>query len=134
LPRRHPQPFWRQFTRCWYVQIGKRQIRLAPDRDEAFRIYYGLMSRGPGDLPPAPAVSCAPTPTLVVELLDSFLDWCGRNKGARTYEHYRENIQRFATRIPPALTVAELKPFHVTRAMADFPGGATTPSTTSSAP
>src|SRR5262249_27305208 len=54
--------------------------------------------------------------------VDAFLDWSGRNKAPRTYEHYRENIQRFATRIPPSLTVAELKPFHVTRAMADFPG------------
>jgi len=121
LPRRHPQPFWREFTRCWYVQIGKKQIRLSPDRDEAFRIYYELMSRGQEDQPSSSAVALAPIPTLVVEVLDAFLDWCGRNKAARTYEHYRENIQRFATRVPPALTVAELKPFHVTRAMADFP-------------
>jgi integrase len=121
LPRRHPQPFWRQFTRCWYVQLGKKQIRLAPDRDEAFRIYHELMSRGRGGQPAPPEVASSSAPTLVVEVLDAFLDWCGRNKAARTYEHYRENIQRFATRIPAALTVAELKPFHVTRAMADFP-------------
>jgi integrase len=117
LPRRHPQPFWREFTRCWYVQIGKKQVRLSPDRDEAFRLYYELMSRGQDH---QPALS-APTPTRVVEVLDAFLDWCSRNKATRTYEHYRENIQRFVMRIPPALLVAEVKPFHVTRAMADFP-------------
>jgi integrase len=118
LPRRHPQPFWREFTHCWYVQLGKKQIRLSPDRDEAFRIYYELMSRGRKAEPFSPALASS----LVVEVLDAFLDWCGRHKARRTYEHYRENIQRFATRIPPALTVAELKPFHVTRAMAGFPG------------
>jgi integrase len=122
LPRRHPQPFWREFTRCWYLQLGKKQIRLSPDRDEAFRIYYELMSRGPEAEPSSPAVSHAPAPTLVVEVLDAFLDWCGQNKAACTYEHYRENLQRFATRIPADLPVAELKPFHVTRALADFPG------------
>jgi integrase len=121
LPRRHPQPFWREFTRCWYVQIGKKQVRLSPDRDEAFRIYYELMSRGREGQPSPSATTLAPTPTRAVEVLDAFLDWCGRNKAARTYEHYRANIQRFVSRIPAALTVTELKPFHVTRAMADFP-------------
>ena len=31
-----------------------------------------------------PAVSAAP-PTLMVEILDAFLDWVDRNKAARTY-------------------------------------------------
>ena len=45
MPRRHPQPFWREFMRCWYVQIGGKQIKLHPDREEAFRLYYTLMDR-----------------------------------------------------------------------------------------
>jgi integrase len=40
----------------------------------------------------------------------------------RIYEHYKENIQRFVTRIPPALMATALNPFHVTRAMSDFLG------------
>jgi integrase len=122
LPRPHPQPFWHEFTHCWYVQIGKKQIRLSPHLDEAFRIYYELMSRGQEQPCSSPVAPPAPAGTFVVEVLDAFLDWCGRHKAARTYEHYRENIQRFASRIPRALTIAELKPFHVTRALADFPG------------
>jgi hypothetical protein len=74
LPRRHPQPFWREFARCWYVQLGKKQIRLVPDRDEAFRIYYDLMSRGPEASPSPPAAHAAPGAMRVV---DAFLDWCG---------------------------------------------------------
>lgn len=120
MPRRYPQPFWREFTRCWYVQVGKKQIRLSPDRDEAYRLYHELMGRGPEVDPSPPAASSLRSP-LVVEVLDGFLDWCERNKARRTYEFYRENLQRFAARIPRDLAVADLKPFHVTRALADFP-------------
>lgn len=120
MPRRYPQPFWREFTRCWYVQVGKKQIRLSPDQDEAYRLYHELMGRGAEGDPSPPAVSPARS-ALVVEVLDGFLDWCERNKARRTYEFYRENLRRFATRIPRELTVPELKPFHVTGALADFP-------------
>jgi integrase len=119
LPRRYPQPFWREFTRSWYVQLGKKQVRLSPDRDEAFRLYHELMGRGPEGSPSPPAASCAP---LVVEVLDRFLDWCEKNKARRTYEFYRENLQRFAARVPADLAVTDLKPFHVTQALADFSG------------
>jgi integrase len=121
LPRRFPQPFWREFTSCWYVQVGKKQIRLSPDRDEAFRLYHELMSRGTEANPSPPAVSAARRSPLVVEVLDAFLDWCGRNKAERTYAYYRENIQRFVSRIPATLLVSDLKPFHVTQALSDFP-------------
>jgi integrase len=52
-----------------------------------------------------------------IEILDAFLDWCQHHKAARTYAWYRENLQRFAEALPKGLKVAELKPFHVTRAM-----------------
>ena len=31
--------------RCWYVQVGGKQIKLHPDREEAFRLYHALMER-----------------------------------------------------------------------------------------
>lgn len=117
MPRRFPQPFWRECTRCWYVQVGKKPIRLSPEKDEAFRLYHELMGRGPEADPSPPAASRAP---LVVEVLDHFLDWCERTNARRTYEYYRENIQRFVSRMPMELTVEARKPFHVTKALADF--------------
>jgi integrase len=114
---RYPRPFWREFTRCWYVQIGRKQIRLSPDEDEAYRLYHELMGRGPEDCPSPRAAPHAP---LVVEVLDQFLDWCERTNARRTYEYYRENLQRFAARIPKDLAVEALRPFHVTKALADF--------------
>ena len=55
-----------------------------------------------------------------VQVLDAFLDWCEGNKAVRTYSWYRENIQRFAEALPRGLKVAELKPFHVTKAMEPY--------------
>jgi integrase len=116
MPRKHPQPFWREARQCYFVQLGKKQVRLSPDRDEAFRLYHELMSR------PATAPPSVPAPTttlLVVAVLDEFLEWTARHKEPRTYAWYKENLQRLIDHIPPGLPVAELKPFHVTRAMAD---------------
>jgi integrase len=121
MSRRHSQPFWREFVQCWYVQLGRKQIRLSPDRDEAFRLYHELMTRSREASGDATTIAQAPSDRLVVEVVDAFLDWCSHNKASRTYDHYRENIQRFVTRIPASLTISELKPFHVTQAMADFP-------------
>ncbi len=118
MPRKRPEPFWRSERNCWFVQIGKRQHRLSPDEAEAWRLYHELMARPPEE---RPADTATAPPTLVVEILDAFLDWASRNKAARTYAWYRENIQPFVDRIPATLAVAELKPYHVTRAMADFP-------------
>jgi integrase len=113
MPRKHPQPFWREARQCWYVQLGTRQHRLAPDRDEAFRLYHDLMAR-----PPQPAATAVQGPSApVIALLDAFLEWTKRNQAPRTYRWHRENIEPFARAIPPGLTVAELKPYHVTRVM-----------------
>ena len=73
MPRRHPQPFWREFTRCWYVQIGKQQIKLAAgedNEDAAWRAYYRVMAEH-GPATPAAALR-DPTVTAVCNL---FLDF-----------------------------------------------------------
>jgi integrase len=111
---KHPGPFWRKQTNCYYVQIGKKQHRLSSDKDEAYRLYHELMARPPGESTPA-----APTPSvpLVVQLVDDFLGWVQCNRAADTYDVYHRLLQKFAEAIPKTLTVAELKPFHVTRVM-----------------
>ena len=108
----HPEPFWRAARHCWYVQLGKKQLRLHPDRDEAYRRYHEILSRKPEEQAPQPHLPSR----LVVELLDAFLDWAKTNKAPHTYIWYKANIQRFVDAIPAGLTIAELKPYHVTRA------------------
>ena len=76
------------------------------------------MTRGPEGPPVAPPP--AGDAQAVATLLDEFLDGTSRHKAPRTYAWYRENIQRFLDGIPPTLTVAELKPFHVTQAFDRF--------------
>lgn len=112
MPRRHPQPFWREFMQCWYVQIGKKQVKLSPDREEAFRLYYELMGK-----PPEQQHSPAPSSPSAVQVIDDFLEWVSRNRAKDTYDIYHRLLQRFAQSLPLTITVAELKPYHVTRVM-----------------
>jgi integrase len=109
----HPEPFWRSARNCWYVQIGTKQKKLHPDREEAYRLYHKLMSRPPEERDHPVSLPSGP----VVAVLDAFLDWVKANKAPRTYDWYRNNIQMFVVAIPPTLAVADLKPFHVTRVM-----------------
>jgi integrase len=71
---------------------------------------------------PVEAQAANPVPSgSVVELLDAFVDWCKKHKAPRTYSSYKDLIQVLVDHIPPGLTVAELKPYHVTRAMDHHP-------------
>ena len=110
---KHPEPFWRKQTNCFYVQVGKKQHRLSADKTEAYRLYHELMSR-----PPEMATSpLAPSEQLVVKIVDDFLEWAKCNRAPATYDIYHRLLQKFAEAIPGELTVSDLKPFHVTRVM-----------------
>src|SRR5262249_14022270 len=102
---------------CWYVHHRGRQVRLSPDKDEAWRLWHELMAR-----PPEPERASLPTgpDVQVIEILDAFLDWCQRHKAERTYKWSRENIQRFVDALPDGLKVADLKPYHLTKAMEPY--------------
>src|SRR4051794_24557804 len=113
MPRRHPQPFWRGFTRCWYIQVRGKQIRLHPDRDEAFRLYHALMARHAQAPEPAAQVGNM----LTVEVIDLFLEWASKNRERLTYEAYKRRLQALVDAIPPDLSCGDLKPFHITRVM-----------------
>lgn len=103
---RFRKPFFRDSRKLWYVQIDGRQINLGPEREEAFRRYGELMWR-----PRTPKL----TSDSVAVLLDLFLDWCKLHREPRTYEWYQMRCQGFLDSIPAALSVRELKSFHVQR-------------------
>ena len=95
MPRkRKPEPFWRSERNCYFVQIGKRQVRLSPDEAEAWRLYHKLMARPPEERTEPAA------PQAVVEILDAFLEWAQCNREPRTYRWYKDNIQTFTDSIP----------------------------------
>ncbi len=111
------EPFWFADRQAWYVAIGTRKQRLSPDKDEAWRLWHELMARSPEQ----PKAVIHGQQSLVVEILDAFLDWALTNSSPRTYAWRQENLQTFARSIPPTLTVAELRPIHVTREMNAHP-------------
>jgi len=39
-----PQSFFRKQTDTWYVQVGKKQIKLGPDEQVAKQKYHALMA------------------------------------------------------------------------------------------
>jgi integrase len=114
MPRKkRPEPFWREQTRCYYVQLGKKQHRLDPDESTAWRLYHELMAKPPEE---KPQIVTGPAAT-VVEILDAFLEWTNTNQAPKTYRWHKDHIQNFVSGIPKGLLVTELKPYHVTRIM-----------------
>ena len=99
-----PKPFFKKGRRLWYVEIDRTQVNLGPDRDEAFRRYYQLMTQ-----PRATQVAT----DCVLRVIDAFLEWCSKNRSGATYRWYRDRLQEFAKTIDAALTVSQLRPFHV---------------------
>ena len=87
-----------QSRACWFVQIGQKQIRLAPDRDEAFRLYHEVMARPPEEstAPPPPSTAAL----AAVEVIDLFLEWACEIASASTYEAYQRRLQAWSTPSP----------------------------------
>lgn len=123
MPRKFPKPFFRTARNCWYVQLGKDQVRLHPDEREAMRLYHELMAQRASPPTPthqsvipsavtAPRVSGALS---IFEVFDKFLEWCERHRSRRTVEWYEAHLQEFIDHLGP--TVREpytaLKPYMV---------------------
>ena len=115
-----PKPYFRSQRGTWCVQIAGKQITLGPDKEEAFREYHRLMA---ADATPAPSASNSHS--LVVSVLDQYLDWLAKRveegtKARRTYQWYLKYLQSFCSfksleyRISD-LTVEALGPVHVYR-------------------
>lgn len=109
--KQNREPFWRSDRSCYYVQHGTRQVRLSPDKDEAWRLWHEFMARPP-EQPERPNIPTGPEAE-AIEILDAFLDWCQKHKAGRTYDWYRGYLDSFVRSLPSGLTMAQLKPFHV---------------------
>jgi hypothetical protein len=108
--KKRPEPFYRRFDGWWYVQIGKRQIKLAKgqeNEDEAWRAYYRVMAKQGPATPVAPLRD--PTVTAVCNL---FLDFSQKAHAPRTYEFYRDFLEDFG-RFAGKLRLSDLGSTHV---------------------
>jgi integrase len=105
---RQPKPYFKASHKAWYANIGsnKRPKRLASEAEgeaKAYERYYQIMAdRQPVD-----------SDTLVVELLDRFLDHHSKNSAPATYQFYARPVNLFARYIGPKLRLVDLKASHV---------------------
>jgi len=113
MPKKRPEPFWREQTRCYYVQVGKKQHRLDPDEETAWRLYHEMMARPPEVAEPVPSSGAL----AAVEVIDLFLEWASVNRERPTYEAYKRRPQNLVDAIPSTLTSDDLRPYHISRVM-----------------
>jgi len=102
-----PKPFFKKGRGVWYVEINRKQINLGPDKDAAFRQYHQLMAE--------PREAKAPSGT-VLEVIDTFLDWCQCRRAPDTFEWYGYRLQRLAVwlhRHYPNIAARDLREFHI---------------------
>ena len=128
---RTPKPWFRTERAVWCVHVRgtMHQLGSHPDGFPApkqvkgkwnapppiMQAFHALLAK-PQDKPLA-----APPPTPAAELVvagvfDLYLEWCHKNRSARTYEWSRNHIQSFLDAlVDKQLPVSALRPFHVQR-------------------
>ena len=81
---RQPKPFFRKFTKSWYVTIGGRQHPLGKDKKLAWQRYHEIMAAG------------AATDQLasVAQLCDIYLDWCEKHRKQSTFDKQKRYLTR----------------------------------------
>lgn len=114
--RKDPVPFWWSARQCYYLQVGKKQIRLDADFDTAKRMAHKILSE-PQEEPKKVLVE-GTSPT-VISVLEGFLDWTEAHREKPTYDAYKTRLQHFIDSLKAhdelSLTVEKLRPLHVNR-------------------
>ena len=116
-----PNPFYRTARKAVYVQLGRRQVKLAagPDDDTTGRLawaeFHRLMAAGPAAPAAGFSANAATSADGVTVAFEKYLDWCQRHRSPRTYDWSRGHVQSFCDHLGPAalMPAAALKPFHV---------------------
>lgn len=114
------KPWLRKSNKCWYVEIGGKQVNLGSDKKESHQRFHELMAQ-PEPNRKAPRTADISLP----EVVDNFLDWVQRHRAADTYEWYRYRLQRLCQTYP-ALQASSLRPYHVEEWVAKYDIAVTT--------
>jgi integrase len=102
---RSPKPWYWKARRSWFVTISGQRHDLGPTKADALVRFHGLMA----DPPKRAHVARG---QLILSVIESFLDWCEKNRAPDTYAWYRDRLERFARKYP-TLTTSEIRPYHV---------------------
>ena len=94
------KPFFKKSHGAWYVHHQGRMTRLSDDKETAFQLYHELKASQ------APATSS----DSVAGLLNSYLEWCQKNRAERPYDWYRGFLSSFAKSIGLRLRIGGIRP------------------------
>ncbi|QDT53610.1 site-specific tyrosine recombinase XerC [Caulifigura coniformis] len=96
------KPFYRRQRGVWAVRIDGKLVTLGHDKTEAWKRWHELSAAPRVDSP------------IAAEIIDWFLAWSEDHQAGRTTKFYRFFLDTFKPMLD-RLTVADLKPFHVSR-------------------
>lgn len=95
----------RKQNKTWYVNHGGRQINLGKDKAAAEKKFHRLMAED--EQRDSRSIAAA-------DLLDKFLVWSKDNRAMRTFEWYRDHLQKLLDHLPDQnIAAMDLKPYHV---------------------
>jgi integrase len=108
---RQPRPFYRKFTKSWFVQLdgkfhplgGKGKDTKTPPQEVLEKYNTLMVDRKP-----------ATSATTVDELIGRFLTWCKEHRDEVTHSWYTRHLKTFRAHVGPKLKVSALKMYHVT--------------------
>ena len=127
---RTPKPWFRTERAVWCVHLRGTTHQLGSHPDgfptpkqvkgkwnapsPIMRAFHALLASPPAAAMPPIAVIPPVAVLTVPDVFDSFLEWCQKNRSARTYEWSQNHIQNFLDSLAvKRLPVDDLKPFHV---------------------
>lgn len=83
------QPFFRKSRNAWYLQVGKKQIKLAENKAEAWVKWHAIMSTQTQPGQPKAAMP-------LKDLCQKFLDYLSQSASPRTCEWYAMYVELLA--------------------------------------
>lgn len=101
---RFPKPFFRTSKTAWYLQVGKRQVSLGPDRTEAFTLYREVY------IPQLGGTIERRRDFKTIVLCDLFLDL--HKEKLKSWDWYRHFLIAFTDQCGH-MRVIDLRPFHL---------------------
>ena len=100
------KPYFRKYTKSWYVTLDGKQVPLGKDKEKAFETYHELMAnRGQAQA----------SFVFVAVLFDKYLAWVLEHRSAATYKKARHYLNLFASFVGAKQRIGRLEPMQVTR-------------------
>jgi integrase len=100
------KPFFHKHKNAWYLQQGKKQVRLAESREEAFAVWHKMATE-----------TSTPTDISVKDLYADFLRDVEANASPKTVEWYRYFLDGFVADKIADMNAEAVIPNHVTSYM-----------------